>query len=140
MTADNHDPFALGGGGHDGNTEGPTLEECAAIEFAPLSEDDRRAMYESLGKSKWNESARTLGITLRLALAVMEKSKDELVTAGRELMNVKDPGDEENDCLTTFIDNLQEAEEYLLALAQFAHDARVRQLSAASVVALGARP
>ena len=62
MTADNHDPFALGGGGHDGNTEGPTLEECAAIEFAPLSEDDRRAMYESLGKSKWNESARTLGI------------------------------------------------------------------------------
>lgn len=66
------DPFVLARDGDDAS-----VEELAAIEFEPLPEDDRLAMYESLGNPRWNESAFNLSVALRLALAVMEKSKPD---------------------------------------------------------------
>ena len=77
MTTDNHDPFAQGG---DQQIDDATLvEEQAAAEFEPLSEEERLGWRESLSQPKWGESTQNFGVTLRLALAVMEKSKDELV-------------------------------------------------------------
>src|SRR2546423_3035490 len=99
MTTDNHDPFAQGG---DQQIDDATLvEEQAAVEFEPLSEEDRLGWYESLSQPKWGASTQNFGVTLRLALAVMEKSKDELVTIARSL---------EDDLLRTLVDNFEDVE------------------------------
>jgi len=134
---DNPDPFAQGG---DQQVDDATLvEEQAAVEFEPLSEEDRLGWRESLSQPKWGESTQNFGVTLRLALAVMEKSKDELVTIARSLRNEKDPENEEHDLLCTLVDNFNDVEGCLKELAQLAHAACERQLSAAAVVALEAQ-
>ena len=73
---------------------------------------------------------------IEAAASRMEKSKDELVTIARSLGKTKDPANEEHDLLCTLVDNFEDVEECLNELAQLAHAARERQLSAAAPVAL----
>ena len=139
MTTNNQDdPFALGGDHQDDNA---ALEEFAAIEFEPLSEKDRLGWYGSLGQPQWGESTQNFGVTLRLALAVVEKTKDELVAIARSLSKQKDPEnkDEDRDLLCMLVDNFEDVEGALNELAQLARSARMRQVSAAAVVMLEKR-
>ena len=62
-----------------------------------------------------------------------------MFTIARSMRKEKDPENEEHDLLCTLVDNFEDVEGCLKELAQLAHAARERQLSAAAVVALEAR-
>jgi hypothetical protein len=49
---DNHDPFAQGGD-QQVDDDATLVKEQAAVEFEPLSEEERLGWYESLSQPKW---------------------------------------------------------------------------------------
>jgi hypothetical protein len=120
------DPFAFT---RSREPEGGTddIATYAAMEFEPLSAEDREGAIAALSQPKWGETTLNLGIALRLAITVMEKSKPELVNIARNMGE---------DLASEFMDHLQEAEGLFRAYLWLAQTALNRQLSACAVVVM----
>ena len=92
----------------------------------------------SAGRENRNAGAesRDHGIALRLATALMLRSKEELVEGMVHLVADEDDKSGEPDALTVALDMWQHSRERFLALAKILQIAEIRQLVAASVYAL----
>ena len=102
------------------------LKTWAAGEFKPFAEDDCAALLDRLKQPDWTE----LGMSLRLAVALAGKTKDELVDHVRR----------ERHAFMDFHEAFDSDIDLLRALIRVCETVRARVLIAASTVALESGP
>ena len=70
-----HEEIAAALGGDEG--EPATAEQLAALEFEPFSTETTDAVYRDFSADRWTDECLDHGIALRLAYAVLTKTKEE---------------------------------------------------------------
>ena len=100
-----------------------TIEGAAEVPFAPWNVSDEAKM-NTLGREAWSD----LGVNCRLALAVMHRTREQLIEA-----NAKFSIDETENLLFAF----HESAERLKLIAQMLEGAGARMFAAASAYAVG---
>jgi hypothetical protein len=108
--------------GADASEKPATMEEMATVEFEAMPE-----LFEHFKCRPLDEEFRALGVDLRVAAALMARSKVELIEGLKVL------GEE---ALDELLDHLQEAGETFRSFAELAEAAHTRQVIAVAALAI----
>jgi len=118
------DPFALGG------VEQPaTADTMAQIEFEPIEDADE--ICEALSAERLSPKFNSLGVNLRVAGSLADKTKAELIDITRRLV----ADDEGRDSLFEIIDCLHNAAADTKAMSKLLTAVHIRLMCATAVAA-----